>query len=177
MTLEISSNSITAPKEMNNSARRGLLLLSIYAFPIVLSSLVFLLVVMISDIDFSSVGSKTDYAEITSPKNQSAVEKKFTISGTLSEPLKDHKFYLLEYREKNYWPKYSMGNKAMSWNKNLTNRAKKNAFNSYLIIMADKDLSATIDNWFKRAHETGEYPGIPDLEVDHVVAKVRVQKK
>ncbi len=161
----------------NNSIKRGLLLLSIFLFPIVLSSFVFLLVVLISDINFNTVGVKTEYAEIITPKNQSAVGKKFKITGTLSTPLEKHSYYLLEYREKNYWPKYSLGNKENTWTKELSNRAKKNTFSSFQVIMADEKLSSTIENWFKKARETGQYPGIRDLKIDHVVANLRVQKQ
>ncbi len=157
----------------NNQAQ----LLSIYIFPIILSSFVFLLVMLISDINFNTVGSKTNYAEIITPKNKSAVANKFMISGTLNTPLDNHTYYLLEYREKNYWPKYSLGNKTNTWSKELSNRAIKNAFSTFQVIMADKNLASTIDNWFKKAHQTGEYPGIRDLKIEHVVANVRVQKK
>jgi len=177
MTLPITSNSMTFPEDRNNSIKRVILLLSIFIFPIILSSIVFLLVVLISDIKFDTVGTKTDYAEILTPKNQSAVGSKFEISGSLNEPLEKHTYYLLEYREKNYWPKYSLGNKTNTWNKELSNRAKKNTFSSFQVIMADEKLSSDIDNWFKKSHETGQYPGIPDLKIEHVVANVRVQKK
>ena len=177
MNLQITADTRTLQEDRSNSMKRGLLLLSIFIFPIILSSIVFLLVVLISDIKFDTVGIKTDYAEITTPKNQSAVGNKFKISGSLNTPLEKHSYYLLEYREKNYWPKYSLGNKPNTWNKELSNRAKKNTFSSFQVIMADEKLSLTIDSWFKKAHETGQYPGIPKLKIEHVVANLRVQKK
>ncbi len=177
MIFQITSNSMTSKEDKSNSKKRGVLLLSIFIFPILLTSFVFLLVLLISDIKFNTVGTKTDYAEITTPENQSSVGNKFKISGTLNVPLDNHTYYLLEYREKNYWPKYSLGNKKNTWSKDLSNRAKKNAFSSFQVIMVDKKLASSIDNWFKKAHETGEYPGIRDLKIEHVVAKVRLQKK
>ncbi len=177
MSLQLASTTITMPEDRSNSKKRGLLLFSIFIFPILLSSLVFLLVVLISDINFNTVGVKTDYAEIITPKNQSSVGNKFKISGSLNTPLENHSYYLLEYREKNYWPKYSLGNKQNIWNKELTNRAKKNAFTSFQVIMADEKLAITIESWFKKAHETGQYPGIRDLNIKHMVANLRVQKQ
>lgn len=168
----------TAPvKYCKNTKKRGFLLFSVFLFPIVLTSIIFLPVLMMSDIDFKTVGSKTQFAEIISPKNQSIVAKKFTITGTLNTPLDNHRFYLLEYREKKYWPKYSLGSKMSRWSRQLSHRAKKNHYATFQVIMADETLQDIIEKWFKTARKTKQYPGITDLNIEHVVASIRVKKQ
>jgi len=177
MNFQLTSNSIASENINNNSIKRSLLLFSIFLFPIIISSLIFLLVFLVSDIEFNSVGAETEYAKITTPSNQTRVGKKFSITGEVKAPLDKHSYYLMEYREKKYWPKYALGNTPQAWKKDLTNRAKKNKFSSFLVIMADQKLKIIIDKWFKTAREKNHYPGISDLKIEHIVAKIRVQKK
>lgn len=159
----------------NESRKRGLLLLCVFVFPIFFTTILFLIVVISTDIDFKVITHESKYARIETPKNRSTVNKNFEISGSLETPLADHSFYLLEYRNKRYWPKFDLGNKATNWNKKLIHRANTNQFASYKVIMADAGLKATLDTWFKTTSDTGKYPGISALKLSHVVANVRVK--
>ena len=156
----------------NESRKRGLLLLSVFLFPIVFTSLLFMLVALIADIDFNVISHETKFAKIETPANRSIVSKQFEIAGSLETPLPDHSYYLLEYRNKRFWPKYSFGNKAMQWNKALTHRAKKNEFSNYQIVMADAALKQIFDNWFKTSKQTGKYPGIEKSSIQNISEKV-----
>lgn len=159
----------------NESRKRGLLLLCIFIFPLIFTSTLFVLVLVIGDIDFKVVGSESKYAKIETPENRSVVNKKFTISGVIDTPLSNHSYYLMEYRNKLYWPKFDLGNTATHWTKKLTHRSKKQQYASYQIVMADAELKKTIEDWFKTSRESGKYPGIPNLSVDKIVANIRVK--
>ena len=158
----------------NESRKRGLLLVCIYLFPVFFTAIIFLLIVIISDIDFKVTTHESKYASIESPQNRSSVSKKFEISGIINTPLENHSYFLLEYRNQLYWPKFDLGNKANSWSKTLTYRGKQNQYSTYQVVMADITLKKTIDNWFKTAKDSGKYPGIKDLSIDNVVANIRV---
>ena len=134
-----------------------------------------MLVAVIGDIDFKVFGPVSKYASIESPKNRSIVNSKFTIAGSLETPLAEHTYYLLEFRDNLYWPKYDLGNKATEWNKKLTHRAKKNKYSAYRVVMADPVLKKSLDDWFITSRKTGKYPGISDLGTDEIVANIRVK--
>lgn len=159
----------------NESRKRGLLLICIFIFPLMLTSILFLLVSVIGDIDFKVHGPETKYAKIVTPKNRSIVSNKFTIKGTLETPLTDHSYYLMEFRDKLYWPKFDLGNESIEWTKDLTHRAKKNQFSAYRIVMADPILKKRIDDWFITSRKTGKYPGLADLDSNEIVANIRVK--
>ena len=159
----------------NESRKRGLLLVCVFLFPIIFTSILFTLVALISDIDFKVISHKTQYAAITSPKNQSTVNKKFEISGVLKAPLDGRTYYLVELRNKLYWPKFDLGSKESQWSKQLTHRAAKNKYSSYQVVMADSSLKKTFDDWFKISRKTGKYPGIAKLSIDNIVANIRVK--
>ena len=170
------TDTTTLPIQLfNESRKRGLLLVCIYLFPLIFSSVLFLLVMIISDIDFKVVGHTSNFATIQSPNNRSQVSKKFNISGTTQTPKVDHSYYLIEYRNNLYWPKFDLGNKANSWKKELTFRAKKNNYSVFQVVMANPNVKKTIDAWFEVAKKTGKYPGIKDVEFDNVVARIRVK--
>lgn len=156
----------------NESRKRGLLLLCVFLFPIVFTSLLFFIIAFIADIDFKVIGDETKFAKIETPANRSIVNKKFEITGTLEAPLTDHSYYLLEFRDKRFWPKYSLGNKAMKWNKALTHRAKANEFSNYQIVMADSELKQKFDHWFKTSKQTGKYPGIEKSSIQNISGKI-----
>ena len=170
-TIAANSPSIT----LRQSQKRGLLLLCIFVFPVLLTSVLFSFVVIIGDIDLTIHQPETPFAKISSPKNRSIVSKQFTISGDVKDPLPGHSYYLMEYRENRYWPKYDLGNKAIEWKKNLTHRAKQDQFSAYRIIMADPQFKKHIDDWFISAKKTGKYPGINDIGEQQIVANLRLK--
>lgn len=159
----------------NEPQKRGLLLLCIFIFPILFTSIVFILVTTIGDIDLSIIGNETKYAKIVTPTNRSSVNKKFNISGRLTPPLADHSYYLLEYRDNLYWPKFDLGKQATNWTKTLTHQAQNKQYAAYQVVMVNSTLKQTIDNWFKTSRESGKYPGITDLPVESIVANIKVK--
>ncbi len=159
----------------NESRKRVLLLLCVFVFPLVFTSVLFAIVTVVGDIDLKVIGNRTDFAHIKSPKNRTVVNKKFEIAGSLAAPKHDHSYYLVEYRNKMVWPKFDLGNKPIKWRKNLTHRANKDQFAAYQVIMADALLSATFDNWFKTSRETGKYPGMANQTFDNIVANIKVK--
>ena len=159
----------------NESRKRVLLLLCMFVFPIVFTSILFGVSTYVGDIDLKVITHKTAFAHIKSPKNRTVVNKKFEITGSLAAPKPDHSYYLVEYRNKMYWPKFDLGNKPIKWRKSLTHRANKDQFAAYQVIMADALLSATFDNWFKTSRETGKYPGMVNLTFDNIVANIKVK--
>jgi len=100
------------PLKFNDEQRRrGLLLLGVFLFPLLFTSIIYVLIITIGDIDTKVIGNETEFAKIEAPKNRSKVKRdSLTISGTLQNPLTDNFFYLIEFREKFYWPKYYLGN-------------------------------------------------------------------
>lgn len=159
----------------NESRKRGLLLLCVFLFPLFFTSILFGIITFVGDIDLKLIGNKTEFAQIELPKNRSIVNKKFEISGSLKAPLPEHSYYLVEYRNKHYWPKFDLGTKAKTWNKNLTHRGKKNSFVTYQVVMADPAVKKILDDWFTRSRDTGKYPGIANLTFEHLVAKIKVK--
>jgi len=155
--------------------KRILLVISIIVLPIFLSTLMFAFIFFFSGVDFYPIGAKTDYASIQSPDNRSIVNRNFTIKGTLSEPLKKHSYYLVEFRQNLYWPKYDLGNKATVWSKDLIFRGKNTEYVTYRVIMAKPELRSSINSWFSTSQKTGKYPGMSDISDSSVVASIRVK--
>ena len=158
--------------------KRNLLVLVVSIFPLVVTSLVFVLVVLIGNISFpEKVGSKSEFGEIILPANKSVVDGQVTISGTI-EDLADEQFiYLVEHRENLYWPKYAIGNKAITWSKELTNRGKQGEFVAYQLVMVGTEGKKILDDWYKTSRETGKYPGMAEIKFSQAVAKIRVKTK
>ncbi len=154
---------------------RGLLMLCIYLFPLLFASFLYFLIVFIADINTKVVSNKTQYAHIQSPNNRSTVSEKFEITGSTEVPKTEHTYYLIESRNKLFWPKYNLGKQKKTWKKQLVHRAGKNQFASYKVIMADKSLSGTIEDWFKTSQQTGKYPGMSEIPLSSVVANIRVK--
>jgi len=162
---------------IKESQKRVLLLVCVYLFPIILTFLLYFLVVNIADINTNLVSNKTQFAHIEYPKSRTAVSNKFEISGSTEKPQVNHSFYLIEFRNKLFWPKYDLGSDKSTWKKSLTFRAGKQKFSSYKVIMVDASIKKQIDLWFKTSQETNKYPGIPHLPLDSVVANIRVKSK
>jgi len=156
-------------------SKRGFLLLSVYLFPILLTSLLYFSIIYLADIDTKIVSNKSQYANIHTPINRSTVSKTFVISVTTETPLPNHSYYLIEFRDKLFWPKFDLGNQKNTWSKKLTHRAGVNQFSSYKVIMADTSLKKRIDKWFITSRDTGKYPGIPNIPLNSVVANIRVK--
>lgn len=171
----MNASSAISTSRFNESRKRGFLLLCIFVFPVILTSILFSLVVIIGDINLKVVKHESKFATIKSPKTRSVVSKQFVISGKVDTPLSNHTYYLLEYRNKLFWPKFDLGNKSANWSKELTFRANKNQYSSYQIVMANPELKKTIDQWFKTSRESGQYPGIDSLNIDKVVANIKVK--
>ena len=172
----MTATTTTIPIELfNESRKRGLLLLCILIFPLVFTSFLFAMVVVIGDIELKVIGPESKYAKIETPKNRTVVKKKFEIAGSLAAPKHDHSYYLVEYRNKMVWPKFDLGNKPIKWRKSLTHRANKDQFSAYQVVMADPLLSATFDSWFKTSRETGKYPGMANQTFDNIVANIKVK--
>ena len=165
----------------NESRKRGLLILCIFLFPIAFTGLLFSIVVFTANIDFKVVSNETQFAKIETPINRSIVSKMFEIKGSLKTPSPKHSYFLVEYRNKRYWPKYALGNKASQWNKKLTHRADKNKFSSYQVVMVDASLKQTFDEWFNTSRKTGKYPGIEKSKIEkitnYIVANIKVKTK
>lgn len=178
MSLEAEySEDILQPK-LSDKHKRGLLLLSVSLFPVVLTTLLFLLVVLIGNISFpEKIGTSTEFASITTPKDKSSILRKITIAGTISKPPAKHSYYLVEHREKRYWPKYALGIKEGTWSKQLSPRAKKGVFFTYQVVMVNEEGKAEMENWFETARSTGKYPGLTEINVEKVVAKIKVKTK
>jgi len=165
-------------KLFNNTHKRVMLVMSVFLFPLMFTSIIFSLVVFFGKVDLQVISHKSDYAQIDSPKHRSIVNKNFTISGSLKTPLIQHSYYLVELRNKYYWPKYDLGNIAKSWKKPLTHRAKTNKFSSYQVIMADTKIKDKFDTWFKNSQATGKYPGLSiNLAKKNIVANIKVKSK
>ncbi len=166
---------ISVPK-VTEDQKRGLILISVSVFPLLFSACIFFIVITIGNISFpEKIGHETEYAKITSPVNKSSISEKFSINGTISDAPLDHHFYLFEYREKLYWPKLSLGNKASNWSKELTVYAKKSSNVSYQILMLNKEGKKAIDEWYGKSLKTNKYPGIKTIESAKVVANVKVK--
>ncbi len=159
-------------QDFNDSRKRGLLILCLFLFPIIFTSILFLIVISVADINFNVIGHETKFAKIESPKNRSIVSKQFEITGSLENPLLNHSYYLVESREKRLWPKYNLGDQAKQWKKSLTHRAGKNNFSQYQIVMADPTLKVVFENWFKSSKKTGKYPGIEKSSLKNITEKI-----
>lgn len=164
--------------EFSEKHRRILLMLFVFLFPVMFTSLVFSLVVVLGGISFPKIiPTKTEIAEIVLPINKASVNKKFTIAGSINDLPEGYSIYLLENREGLYWPKYTLGNKATTWTKSLTNHAGTGQYSAYLLAKVDTDGKKVFEDWFNTSKKTGKYPGIADIEFADVVARVRVKAK
>lgn len=171
-------NEILTHYKLSDKHKRGILIGSVFIFPLVFTSLIFSLIVFFGNVTFpEKIDTKSEFAEISQPVNRSTISKKFNISGTLGEVSENEFIYLVENREKKYWPKFALGNTPGEWNKSLNSRAKKGHFYSYLLVKVDKDNKDNFDDWFKTSRETGKYPGMEDIAFAQPVAKIRVKTK
>ena len=158
----------------NESRSRGLLLVCVFVFPIAFTAILFFLITTVGGINLKVVEHKTEFANIETPINRSAVSKEFVISGSVDTPLLNHSYYLMERRNSVYWPKYDLGNKPAKWSKEVIHRAKDKGYATYQVVMADLPLQSKINKWFKKAEETGKYPSIGKIEIETIVANIRV---
>lgn len=171
------SEDIQQPK-LSDKHKRGILLLSVSLFPVIITTLLFLLVVLIGNISFpDKIGTSTKFASITTPADKASILRKITIAGTISKTPENHSYYLVEHREKRYWPKYALGIKEGKWSRQLSPRAKKGVYFTYQVVMVNEEGKQEMESWFKTARETGKYPGLPEINVEQVVAKIKVKTK
>ncbi len=171
------SENLSAP-QFSDRQKRNLIVILVSLFPVVFSVLIFSIVVVAGNISFpEKVGTKSEFGEIVVPENKSTISKKFTIAGTISDLPKDQWIYLVENREGLFWPKYSLGNKKVTWTKSLSAHGKKGHFSSYLLVKVDPKGRQVFEDWFKTSRKTGKYPGMADIEFAQAVAKIRVKTK
>lgn len=165
-------------QKFSEGQKRNLIVVSVALFPVIFSIIVFALVVLIGDIQFpEKIGSKSEFGEIILPADKSTIPKKFSISGTIEDMPKNAYLYLIESRDKHFWPKLALGNKAKTWNKKLTAHGKKGRFFSFLLVQVDEKGKKELDLWFKTSRETGKYPGLINIDFAKAVAKIRVKTK
>lgn len=119
----------------NESRKRVLLLMCVFMFPLIFTSILFAITTYVGDIDLKVIGNRTDFDYIKSPKNRTVVNKKVEIASSLAAPKPEHSYYLVEYRNKMVWPKFDLGNKPIKWRKSLTHRANKDQFAAYQVVM------------------------------------------
>jgi len=168
----------TEEQPTSERKKRNLIVAGVALFPIVLSIIVFLLIIFIGDIKFpKKITSKTELVEIILPIHKSIIPKKFSISGTIKDMPADSFIYLVESRDKHFWPKLFIGNKAKTWKKQLTAHGKKNQFFSFLLVKVDKEGKRKFDGWFKKSRETGQYLGLKHINFAEPVARIRVKTK
>lgn len=157
------------------SHKRGLLLFCVFLFPIVFTSIIFLFTVIIGDINLKVVGSVSEFAKIDSPKNRSQVKEKFTISGSIKKSLVNNHYFLMEHRENVYWPKFYLGKVETNWSHDVTHRAKKDKYATYLVVNVNAALKDTYINWFETSKSSGKYPSFSNLSDGEIVASIRVR--
>lgn len=167
-----------SPGKFSDKQKRNLIVILVALFPLLFSAFIFALVVLIGNIHFpEKIGAKSKFGEIIMPANKSVIPKKFAISGTIEDMPDNTYVYLVEKREGLFWPKLAIGNKAKTWNKQLTAHGKKNKFFSFLLVTVDKKGKQKFDGWFKTSRVTGKYPGLKDINFSKPIAKIRVKTK
>ncbi|MCK5918105.1 MAG: hypothetical protein KAG34_06750 [Cocleimonas sp.] len=158
--------------------KRAFIVILVALFPIVLTSIVFFIIITLGNISFpDKITHESEFGKITSPLNNTIINKKFFISGILSELPKEQSIYLLENREGLFWPKYNLGSQAKQWSKKLTAHSKKGQFSSYLLVKANVEGQKIFETWFETSRKTGQYPGIKQINFAQIVAKIRVKTK
>lgn len=166
------------PQKLSERQKRNLIVISVALFPVVFGIIIFSLVVFIGNIQFpEKIGTKSELGEIILPADKSTIPKKFSITGSIVDMPEDTFIYLIESRDKHFWPKLSIGNKAKTWNKKLTAHGKKGKFFSFLLVSVDSKGKQQFDHWFKTSRETGKYPGLINIDFAKAIAKIRVKTK
>lgn len=165
-------------KKISDKQKRNLIVISVALFPLIVSTIIFVLIVLIGNIQFpEKIGTKSEFTEIILPVDKAIISKKFSISGAIKDMPSDTFIYLIENRDKQFWPKLSIGNKAKTWKKQLTAHGKKNRYFSFLLVEVDNKGKKKFDKWFETSRKTGKYPGLKHIDFAKPVTKVRVMTK
>jgi len=167
----------TLSQQTNLSAAnvRGLYVLCVAGFPVIVAGLFTLMVFLSGAIESGdSTGHDTEFAVFNYPTPGDRVQDSFETAITLKAVPENESVYIFEEVKGKFWPKQKLGNQPGKFSYKH-NAGSGTGYKFTIVLLSVNAAGETlISDWFKRAEETGEYPGLPGIADSTVLSRVRV---
>lgn len=169
------NNAVTADTTLSAARHRVLYILAVASFPIALTSLL-VLMVMVSGLvkPVEVVGHKTEFAKFNYPTPGVLVGENFKVQGEIQSVPADEVVYLVESVDGLFWPKQRLGASPGSFSREQKTTAGEGYKYTIKLLSLNSEADAVINQWYEDANKSGKYPGIGNIEGARTLATVRV---